>query len=130
MEAPAGTLILPPHPASAAGPDLRQLVLGSEGRFGIVTEAVLRVVPKPRVDSALVRFDRRATLPVVVPSSDALFDLVRAGFAQRRKMLRRSLRPVLGERSDVVLEDAGVAPTARVETLTLDDWAALARTAA
>ena len=87
-------------------------------------------VPKPRVDSALVRFDRRATPPVVVPSSDALFDLVRAGFAQRRKMLRRSLRPVLGERTDVVLEDAGVAPTARAETLTLDDWAALARTAA
>ena len=32
LEAPAGTLDLPPFPASAAGPDLRQLVLGSEGR--------------------------------------------------------------------------------------------------
>jgi alkyldihydroxyacetonephosphate synthase len=48
VEAPAGSLVLPTHPASAAGPDLRQLVLGSEGRLGIVTEAVVRVVPRPR----------------------------------------------------------------------------------
>ncbi len=47
VEAPAGTLDLPPHPASAAGPDLRQLILGSEGRFGILTEAVVRAVPRP-----------------------------------------------------------------------------------
>ena len=51
VEAPAGALELPLHPASAAGPDLRQLVLGSEGRFGILTEAVVRVVPKPRVEA-------------------------------------------------------------------------------
>jgi alkyldihydroxyacetonephosphate synthase len=51
VEAPAGTLDLPPHPASAAGPDLRQLILGSEGRLGIVTEAIVRVVPKPRVEA-------------------------------------------------------------------------------
>jgi alkyldihydroxyacetonephosphate synthase len=51
MEAPAGTLELPPHPASAAGPDLRQLALGSEGRLGVLTEATLRVVPKPRVEA-------------------------------------------------------------------------------
>lgn len=42
---PAGELELPPFPASAAGPDLRQLVLGSEGRLGIITEATVRVSP-------------------------------------------------------------------------------------
>jgi alkyldihydroxyacetonephosphate synthase len=47
VESPAGTLRMPPHPASAAGPDLRQLVLGSEGRLGIVTEAILRTSPLP-----------------------------------------------------------------------------------
>ena len=41
---------MPTHPASAAGPDLRQLVLGSEGRLGILTEVVLRTVPAPEVD--------------------------------------------------------------------------------
>ncbi len=50
VEAPAGTLELPPHPASAAGPDLRQVILGSEGRLGIVTEAILRVAPLPEVE--------------------------------------------------------------------------------
>ena len=47
VEAPAGTLELPAHPASAAGPDLRQLVLGSEGRLGVLTEATVRVVSRP-----------------------------------------------------------------------------------
>jgi alkyldihydroxyacetonephosphate synthase len=45
--APAGKLEMPPFPASAAGPDLRQLVLGSEGRLGIITEATVRVSPLP-----------------------------------------------------------------------------------
>jgi len=44
---PAGTLELPDFPASAAGPDLRELVLGSEGRLGIITEATVRVTPLP-----------------------------------------------------------------------------------
>jgi len=47
LEAPAGTLVLPPFPASAAGPDLRELVLGSEGRLGLLTEATVRVTPLP-----------------------------------------------------------------------------------
>ncbi len=47
VESPAGRLELPTHPASAAGPDLRQLVLGSEGRLGVVTRAILRTSPLP-----------------------------------------------------------------------------------
>ncbi len=42
LETPSGPLELPTHPASAAGPDLRQLVLGSEGRLGILTDVVVR----------------------------------------------------------------------------------------
>ena len=41
---------MPPFPGSAAGPDLRQLVLGSEGRLGILTDAVLRATPLPESD--------------------------------------------------------------------------------
>lgn len=47
---PMGALDLPPFPASAAGPDLRQLVLGSEGRLGIISEATVRVTPLPEVE--------------------------------------------------------------------------------
>ncbi len=47
VEAPAGLLELPPFPASAAGPDLREVVLGSEGRLGILTEATVRIAPLP-----------------------------------------------------------------------------------
>lgn len=43
VETPCGALELPAFPASAAGPDLRQVLLGSEGRLGIITRAVVRV---------------------------------------------------------------------------------------
>lgn len=44
---PVGELILPSFPASAAGPDLREMVLGSEGRLGILTEVCIRLSPIP-----------------------------------------------------------------------------------
>jgi alkyldihydroxyacetonephosphate synthase len=50
MITPAGILDLPPFPASAAGPDLRQVVLGSEGRLGVITSALLRVSPLPELE--------------------------------------------------------------------------------
>ena len=62
-----------------------------------------------------------------MPSPDRLFQLVRAGFAHRRKMLRRTLRPALGEDTESALTDAGIDPRARAESLGLDEWAALAR---
>jgi 16S rRNA (adenine1518-N6/adenine1519-N6)-dimethyltransferase len=96
-----------------------------------VAGAVPRTVflPEPNVDSALVRIDRHPVPTVDVPSPDALFALVKAGFAQRRKMLRRALQPALGARATEVLEDAGVDPRARAESLDLDAWAAVARAA-
>lgn len=50
LETPSGPVHLPPFPASAAGPDLRELVLGSEGRAGIITEAVVRTTARSRRD--------------------------------------------------------------------------------
>lgn len=50
MITPAGKLEMPPFPASAAGPDLRQAVLGSEGRLGIITQACVRVSPLPQLE--------------------------------------------------------------------------------
>ena len=50
LEAPASTLDMQPFPASAAGPDLRHLVLGSEGRLGFLTDVILRAAPHPEFD--------------------------------------------------------------------------------
>jgi alkyldihydroxyacetonephosphate synthase len=47
LETPAGTLRLPVFPASAAGPDLREMVLGSEGRLGILSEVTVRATRLP-----------------------------------------------------------------------------------
>ncbi|GGC60726.1 FAD-binding oxidoreductase [Hoyosella rhizosphaerae] len=44
---PMGVLRLDAAPASAAGPDLRQLILGSEGAFGIITDVTIAVRPQP-----------------------------------------------------------------------------------
>jgi len=51
-----GTISLPPFPASAAGPDLRELVLGSEGRLGIFTEIKIRIRPLPERETFHVLF--------------------------------------------------------------------------
>jgi 16S rRNA (adenine1518-N6/adenine1519-N6)-dimethyltransferase len=83
-------------------------------------------VPRPKVDSALVQLVRRDAPPVDVPDAERMFTLVRAGFATRRKTLRRALATVLAD-PVAVLARAGIDPTARAETLSLPQWAALAR---
>jgi alkyldihydroxyacetonephosphate synthase len=48
MVTPRGTLATHRHPGSGAGPEPTRLVLGSEGALGVITEAWMRVVPRPR----------------------------------------------------------------------------------
>ncbi len=48
MITPRGTLETHRHPGSGAGPEPARLVLGSEGTLGVITEAWMRVVPRPR----------------------------------------------------------------------------------
>jgi alkyldihydroxyacetonephosphate synthase len=48
MLTPSGWMDIPALPASAAGPDLRQCVLGSEGRLGVISQATVRVKPLPQ----------------------------------------------------------------------------------
>ena len=81
-------------------------------------------VPAPSVESALVQVVRRAE-PAVPAAVDParLFTLVRAGFAQRRKMLRRSLAGVVDPGA---FERAGIRPDARAEELGVEDWGRLA----
>jgi 16S rRNA (adenine1518-N6/adenine1519-N6)-dimethyltransferase len=79
-------------------------------------------VPKPKVESALVRLTRRPP-PVAVVDPARLFGLVRTGFATRRKTLRRALSGAIDE---AAFGAAGIDPNARAETLSLEQWAALA----
>jgi 16S rRNA (adenine1518-N6/adenine1519-N6)-dimethyltransferase len=79
-------------------------------------------LPRPRVESALVRLCRLPGPPVDA-DPERLFRLVEAGFGQRRKMLRRSLASLV---DPPAFERAGVRPDARAEELSLEDWARLA----
>ena len=81
-------------------------------------------LPKPNVSSALVDFTRRETPAVEGVEPTQLFSLVRAGFAQRRKMLRRSLASIV---SPEQFERAGVASDARPEELDVAAWGRLCR---
>jgi 16S rRNA (adenine1518-N6/adenine1519-N6)-dimethyltransferase len=121
----AERLVAAPGSAAYGAPSVKVAYYAEAKIVGMVPRAVF--VPVPKVDSALVELVRRDTPPVDVPSRERLFQLVRAGFAHRRKMLRRTLRPVLGEHAERALSDAGIDPRARAESLGLDEWAALAR---
>lgn len=82
-------------------------------------------VPRPKVESVLVRIDRRDE-PSVDPRTvdkERLFALVQAGFAHRRKMLRGSLG---GELPPEAFTRAGVDPARRAEELSVLDWGRLA----
>jgi len=89
-------------------------------------------IPRPRVESVLVRMDRRDDQPVPTgdgmvgpgnPEYERLFSVVKGGFAHRRKMLRRSLQHLV---VPAAFEAAGIAPTARAEELDLEEWERLA----
>jgi 16S rRNA (adenine1518-N6/adenine1519-N6)-dimethyltransferase len=121
----AERLVAPPGTPACGAISVKVAYHATAAISGVVPPTVF--VPRPKVDSAIARFERRAAPPVDVPSADGLFALARAGFAQRRKTLRQALKPLLGNRVEEVLATAGIAPMARAETLTLDQWAALAR---
>jgi 16S rRNA (adenine1518-N6/adenine1519-N6)-dimethyltransferase len=86
--------------------------------------------PPPKVTSAVLRLDVLDGAAVDVDDREAFFGLVQAGFAARRKHLRNALaiglecRPAQAE---AILAEAGLDPTRRAQTLTLDEWATLYR---
>ena len=87
-------------------------------------------VPPPKVDSAVVRIDTYSQPQVDVPDVETFFRVVRAGFGQKRKQLKNALGAGLGLPSDRVAEilsRAEVEPNRRAQTLSLAEWARLAR---
>jgi 16S rRNA (adenine1518-N6/adenine1519-N6)-dimethyltransferase len=78
-------------------------------------------LPRPRVESVLVRIARREQ-PATDADPEALADLVRQAFGNRRKMLRRSLADRV---SPEQFAAAGIAPDARPEQLGVVEWGRL-----
>ncbi|NTV38079.1 MAG: FAD-binding oxidoreductase, partial [Anaerolineales bacterium] len=67
METPRGRMELPHFPASAAGPDVKEMILGSEGRMGVITSARVRVSPVPEAEEFY---------GVFFPSWEMLFEFI------------------------------------------------------
>ena len=84
--------------------------------------------PVPNVDSALVKIERRPQ-PDTAATREQVFAVIDAAFAQRRKTLRQALAGLAGSAgaAQEALERAGVSPTARGETLDIDQFAAVAQ---
>jgi 16S rRNA (adenine1518-N6/adenine1519-N6)-dimethyltransferase len=82
--------------------------------------------PSPQVDSAVIRIDLDDHPVVKVNDADRFFEVVRAGFAQRRKQLHNALAAGLAlPDSEVVqaLNKAGINPKRRAQTLSVEEWA-------
>ncbi|WP_281258718.1 16S rRNA (adenine(1518)-N(6)/adenine(1519)-N(6))-dimethyltransferase RsmA [Melghirimyces profundicolus] len=122
----------------------RLMALPSTKAYGAITVAaryytevewVTRVpahvfVPRPQVDSAVIRLNVRRRPAVEVTNEPLFFRVVRAAFNQRRKTLSNALTSGLfkGERKESVircLEEVGIDPNRRGETLSLEEFAKL-----
>ncbi|MDQ1548357.1 MAG: rRNA (adenine1518-N6/adenine1519-N6)-dimethyltransferase [Microbacteriaceae bacterium] len=123
-------LAAPPGSKIYGSPSVKAAWYGSWRLAGQVSRQVFW--PVPNVDSILVSFALRETVMGTEAERLATFALVDAAFQQRRKMLRQALAVVLGgsAAASEQLERAGIAPTARGEELTVDDFVALARAGA
>jgi 16S rRNA (adenine1518-N6/adenine1519-N6)-dimethyltransferase len=82
--------------------------------------------PPPKVTSTVVELEPRPA-PLAEADPAMLEKVVAAAFGQRRKMLRASLR-TMGQDPEAHLTAAGIDPTRRAETLSIEEFAALART--
>ncbi|WP_274308716.1 16S rRNA (adenine(1518)-N(6)/adenine(1519)-N(6))-dimethyltransferase RsmA [Solibacillus daqui] len=89
-------------------------------------------MPQPNVDSAVIRLIKHDTPPVQVIDEDFLFEVSRASFAQRRKTILNNLQTGLvnGKQNKEfiikALEEAGIDPTRRGETLSIQEFGKLA----
>ena len=97
------------------------------------TEIVMTVskevfIPKPDVDSAVMLLKPYEEKAVKVQNEKLFFDIVKAGFGQRRKMIRNSLGTIVEDRKrlDSAFSASGISPDQRAEELGLAEFAALA----
>ena len=105
IETPIGQLDLPVFPASSAGPDLRELILGSEGRLGIITRATVRLSPLPQRESFHAVF----------------FPTIERGFAAMRKIIQTRVPVSMVRLSDSLETENSLVFTGRKLLLSVAD---------
>lgn len=121
----ADRLVAGPGSKTYGVPSAKVAWFAAASRVGTVPPSVFW--PVPNVDSGLVRLTRRPS-PETTASRGAVFAVVDAAFAQRRKMLRQALSGLAGSSgaAEAAITAAGLAPTARGETLGIADFARIA----
>jgi 16S rRNA (adenine1518-N6/adenine1519-N6)-dimethyltransferase len=88
-------------------------------------------VPQPNVDSAVIRLTRRERPAVIVKDEKFFFQVTRSSFAQRRKTLLNNLTSQLQDgkqkKEEIIsaLNAAGIEPTRRGETLSVEEFGRL-----
>jgi 16S rRNA (adenine1518-N6/adenine1519-N6)-dimethyltransferase len=124
-------LAAPPGSKVYGAPSVKAAWYGAWRLAGTVSRQVFW--PVPNVDSVLVGFQRDAEPRGSEDERRRTFAIVDAAFQQRRKMLRQALAGALGMSAadtSALLEQAGVAPTARGEELTVEAFQRIARAVA
>jgi len=115
-----------------AGPGDMSLLALSVQVFG-TPEIVLTIpadafYPSPKVDSVTLRIDLFQQPVIEEEKLDTFFRLIKAGFSQKRKMLRNTLSAGLHlprEQVDALLTQAAIDPQRRAQTLSLQEWGTL-----
>ncbi|HET7630435.1 MAG TPA: 16S rRNA (adenine(1518)-N(6)/adenine(1519)-N(6))-dimethyltransferase RsmA [Candidatus Saccharimonadales bacterium] len=113
--------------------DLSLLAIATQIYFEISLGPVVGAdlfTPPPKVDSQVAVLRRRPQPLVGQPDRGRFFQLVKAGFSNRRKKLRSSLSGGLAmpkTEIESLLERAGIDPNLRAQDLSIDDWLRLAR---
>lgn len=100
-----------------------------EPSLGMVVPAEL-FTPPPKIDSQIVHLQRRSTPLFIDLDSRRVFQVVKAGFSNRRKTLLNSMSAGLRlpkEETATILSDANINPQLRPQDLDLDDWLRLAK---
>ena len=86
-------------------------------------------IPRPKVDSSVLHLSIRSERPVELTDEKTFFACIKHGFGQRRKTLLNSLTGVNGLSKDevrAVLQEAGIDPVRRAETLDIKEFAVIA----
>lgn len=121
----ADRIVAGPGSRTYGVPSAKVAWYASAARAGSIGRAVFW--PVPRVNSALVRLARR-DVPLTDASREQVFAVIDAAFSQRRKTLRSALAAWAGSpaRAEEIVTAAGIDHTRRGETLTIEEFAAIA----